>query len=351
MIASDIFRTLGQYPATAYYQLSNEKDQFASAFNSDWLSHAWKTAQGKVCEDAFTNVELSMTNICDMNELLRSADYRVQANLSTFETTGYERYSGAGLQIAASPLRYTLFSLWHSGISESAWDNMKRRTKNMFEPPYYIDTRRTPGIAGSMFFEELFRRIDARRSENPELRYEITLVGHSMGAIVLNNALSHFQAEWITSGALKNIVYMAAASDIEETLSALKPILSGTTRLQTPVDFYNLTLNRVAEVSERHLFGLVPLGSLLVSIDQHYEKPVHPMKRTMGSEVNVLSTIDIIDEQLRSSDGALVFKAFNRCSGLQPSMHGSSLPSPAPSLYKINYDIHLPNSNPSDEFP
>ncbi|PCI78893.1 MAG: hypothetical protein COB20_06020 [SAR86 cluster bacterium] len=337
MITADIFRTLGRYPATAYYQLSNEIDQFASAYWPNTLSFAWKTAQQTVCNEISSDSELLLNSQCQFNELRNSEEYNLQANLSTYKVGKWERTAGASLQIAAAPFRYTLFSLWHSGIAASAWDNMKRRTQNMIQPPYYIDSRRTQGIAGAMFFEELFKRIDAQRELNTDLEYEITLVGHSMGAIVLNNILESFQLEWVTHKALKNIVYMAAASNIDETLDALAPVLNGASRIGKNVNFYNLTLNRVAEVSEKHLKGLVPLGSLLVSIDQHYDTPEHPLKRTMGSEVNILSTIGIIDDRLESSKGDLVFKAFNRCPNSPPRMHGefNDIPFWKPSTWQL----------------
>jgi len=109
----------------------------------------------------------------------------------------------------------------------------------------------------------------------------------------------------------------------DETLDAVAPILNGSKRRGNQTSFYNLMPNRVAEVSERHLFGIAPLGSLLVSIDQHYDTPEHPLRCTMGSEVNLLSAIYTIDGRLRDTNGDLVFKAFNRCAGgKDPSNHG-----------------------------
>ncbi|WP_347331726.1 lipase/acyltransferase domain-containing protein [Marinimicrobium locisalis] len=319
-IGADIFRSVGNYPATAYYQLSTEKDRFSSAYNSSWLSQAWKDAVMRFCNVERTNRTLQAPKDCETNTLPPDR-YTVKANLSGYYVTPYERFWRGLGQTVTVPFRYTLFSLWHSGISESAWDNMKRRTQNIFSPPYDFHTDKTEGVAGGSFFEALLDRADEVQ-DNSSMRYQITLVGHSMGAIVLNTALERHQAQWANSGALKNIVYMGAAASIGDTLGSLAPLLTDATENEKPINFYNLTLNRVAEVSETHGWGVVPLGSLLVSIDQHYENPEHPLRRTIGSEVNVLSSIDVIERRLQGLEGDVVFKAFDRCTGYAPSEHG-----------------------------
>ncbi|MDP1931756.1 MAG: hypothetical protein Q8L60_09890 [Gammaproteobacteria bacterium] len=325
MIASDMLRSVGRYPATAYFQITNEKDRLASAQIPGWLSQAWVSSILRFCDDLVTEraIDQNLSGCTTSNLKDKSGlDYKVNANLSNF----YSDSSGMvwrGTQSAVTfPLRYTVGSLWHSGISATAWDNMKRRTQNIFNPPWYFDGRRPPGIRGAEFFQALLDWVDKRKSTHPEVKYEITLVGHSMGTIAINSVLDSQQARWATSGALKNIVYMAAAANIADSLNALGPVLSSASAAENPINFYNLTLNRVAEVSEMHFSGVVPLGSLLVSIDHHHELPEHPLQRTLGSEINVLSSIDVIDRRLRGSTGDLVFKAFDRCEEAEPRSHG-----------------------------
>lgn len=198
---------------------------------------------------------------------------------------------------------------------------MKRRTQNIFFPTQRFDERYQndyEGFSGGEFFEHLLDTI----IDDKEYEYEITLVGHSMGTMVLNNALKLYQSKWIESRALKNIVYMAAAASIDDSLNTLVPFLVPANPQQTVPAFYNLTLNRVAEVSETHLLGLIPTGSLLVSIDQHFENPEHPMRRTFGSEVNVLSALNAIAQRLQGAEGTIVFKAFDRHPKSIPSTHG-----------------------------
>jgi len=318
ILVADIATTLGRFPATVYYQLSNEKDRAASRgllFPPSALSGSWKTANSNFCGK----------NACANPGGLRyqGSESELTANLSRYKTRTLNTAGRGGAQLVTFPLRYTIGSLWHSTVSASAWDVMKRRTQTQFFPTSDFDGRWQPDdiepVPGGHIFAMLLTTAQPPSGARPDL----TLVGHSMGAMVLNRALERFQPQWLESDLIDDVVYMAAADSIEDSLNALAPILADSTRPdEQPVNFYNLTLNRVAEVSEMHVGGIVPTGSLLVSIDQHHEGPEHPLRRTFGSEVNVLSSIRIIDHALRDTQGELVFKAFDRQVGALPAAHG-----------------------------
>jgi hypothetical protein len=136
----------------------------------------------------------------------------------------------------------------------------------------------------------------------------------------LNKLFTHYRDDIVESKALKNIVYMAAACSINDAAQALKPLLSGcnTDTNHPTLRFYNLTLNRVAEISERSAWGFVPCGSLLDNIDQHLEDPETPLDRTLGSEVNILSSIEVFKPVFFCSE----FKAFDRVPNHVPAHHG-----------------------------
>ncbi|WP_162925825.1 hypothetical protein [Isoalcanivorax indicus] len=327
IFASDLLTSLGHLPATVYYQGSNEKDRLASAYKSSWLSGAWKNAQTRFAHD-------------DGNHPAEALYYGehsgLVANLSGYKTNRWRRAGRGLVQTITFPVRYTVGSLWHSTFSSSSWDVMKRRTQTGFAPPSYFDGRWPSGMPGSAVFPWLFSDHTPRSRE-----YEITLVGHSMGTMFLNRALTEYQDEWLRTGVLKNIVYMAAAADIESSLAAIAPVIrlsSSSDHDGQPVNFYNLTLNRVAEVSEVHVAGLIPTGSLLISIDQHHERPEHPLRRTMGSEVNVLSSIAIIDRAFRGAQGNIVFKSFDREDGSSPRQHGDfgRIPFWRPTIWQLD---------------
>ncbi|MGM8227621.1 hypothetical protein ACSV5M_13620 [Cellvibrio sp. ARAG 10.3] len=333
VLVSDILTSIGNFPSTTMYQIANEKDRAASKIYSNWLSNSWKDAHLVFCDELEQPYESCNKIINTKNE--------IQANYSYYYgTTGNTLLRGSS-QLLTLPIRYTAGSLWHSGISSAAWANMKRRAVNITYPTHEFDTRYISGVNTGIFFKLLLKRADFY-SKKHNKDYAITLMGHSMGSIVINNVLERYQTDWASTAFLKNIVYMAGAATIGDTLNALKPVLverpinnSGVKRF-TP-NFYNLTLNRVAEVSEMHYGGVIPTGSLLVSIDQHHDKPDHPLNRTIGSETNVLSSIKIIDEALATSKGVKVFKSFDRLLGEKPSKHGDfgDLPYWKPETWQI----------------
>lgn len=341
ILTSDLLGAVSAYPDTVYYQIVNEKDKrLARGWRyHGWMSQNWKEALRKFCSDSSDTGHLECLQTLDPDQ------HGLQANLSETALNRGENYLNSSQHALTLPLRYTAGTLWHSTISKAAWNNMKRRAHNIFYPPQDFDYRIETGVRGGRFFEALLERVK-KSTEISGLPYEITLVGHSMGTIVLNNSFNALSAEWRESDALKNIVYMAAAANIEDSLNALGPILSARNNksdkhsIRQSPNFYNLTLNRFAEVNETHAWGLVPLGSLLVSIDQHHEDPEHPLRRTLGSELNVLASLDTISDRLEDSNGDLVFKAFDNRTRHFPQAHGdfNEIPFWRESVWQLNTD-------------
>lgn len=114
--------------------------------------------------------------------------------------------------------------------------------------------------------------------------WEITLVGHSMGAIVLNETIRRNPLLPI-----KDIVYMAAASTIRDYESSVIPYL----RKNDKTEFYNLMLHPYAEREETYfeeygIHHIFPRGSLLVLIDGFFSNPLSLYDRTLGRFDNYL---------------------------------------------------------------
>jgi len=330
VFTSDVLTTVGKYPATVFYQLINEKDRIASDSAQSILSHSWEDSND-LFPAGSNNGDLRCSDSTSAPVIELKG--KTKANLSQYCTEGVDSFLRGSGQLITFPIRYTAGSIWHSTFSSAAWDNMKRRAQNITYPTYELDSRYTNGLNSGAFFKMLLNRA---KYVSPTKEYQITLIGHSMGTIVLNNVLTRYQSDWVDSDALKNIVYMAGAANIDDSLKALSPVLVEKGNRPAP-NFYNLTLNRVAEVSETHGLGFIPTGSLLVSIDQHHDNPEHPLKRTIGSEVNVLSSLDVIDEALSESSSDKVFKAFDRKVGYMPAMHGDfgDIPFWRPSTWKL----------------
>jgi pimeloyl-ACP methyl ester carboxylesterase len=222
-----------------------------------------------------------------------------------------------------------------NGLGKPAWENMYRRTTTMFESPdafvtagrsdAEIDEVLDRGSVGavSLLCYELAQKSEAwlpaeKRDRVPRslwgtagpvaaeagggepAKYEITIVAHSMGAIVANNMLRRFPHLPV-----KNIVYMGAACTINDFRQSVVPFMQSAEHGET--EFYNLCLDPVAETLDTEAYDLVPRGSLLVWIDTFLENPRTPLDRMLGRWENIIQATYIFPEEIR---GRVTIKAF-----------------------------------------
>ena len=126
--------------------------------------------------------------------------------------------------------------------------------------------------------------------KRPDL--ELTLIGHSMGTIVLNRALRECPRLRV-----RDVVYMAAACSIDDFRSSLVPYLTRTHDTR----FYNLMLHPAAEVREWQMMAvdLPPRGSLLAWIDNFLAAPETTLDRTLGSWENAMQTAYVVPAAVR----------------------------------------------------
>ena len=225
------------------------------------------------------------------------------------------------------------------------WKNMVRRTRTMFEresefipdldyknadwlakaqrPPVpteqFIDQLNYTGRKGAVwhFTSQLEANLIKRDSKNQPA---LTIIGHSMGAIVACEMVERFHRL-----AVDNVVLMAAACSIRDFKDKIIPffqeqelraefakIAPGQTKLYAPLiktHLYNLCLNDTAEHIEPNpgQLDLSQRGSLLTWIDTLYQSPESENDRTFGRWVNaVLSTDDIPSNLL----GRISIKSF-----------------------------------------
>jgi pimeloyl-ACP methyl ester carboxylesterase len=127
---------------------------------------------------------------------------------------------------------------------------------------------------------------------------EITVIAHSMGAIVIDQILSQFM-----DFKIDNIVYMGSATTTRSFLTRAGPYL----RKYPSTRFYNLMLHPLAEVRETTFGGLLPSGSLLEWIDDMFENPKTLADRTFGKWRNVALTKDIFPKDIQDQ---MLFKIF-----------------------------------------
>ena len=171
-------------------------------------------------------------------------------------------------------------------MGKAAWDNMSRRTQTMFcQPSYFelpghghphITIGKSPNGGLSQFMEQLATFVQTNKSHH----YEITVIGHSMGAMVLNEAIRRYPGL-----PYRNIVYMAAACSSRDFATSVIPCL----QLNPQAQFYYLGLHPVNEARELHFYAgeLAPLGSLLAWIDNYLTDPQTVPDRTFGSFDNL----------------------------------------------------------------
>jgi hypothetical protein len=267
--------------------------------------------------------------------------------LSTFWK---DRVLGSTTTALTYPIKF-LSSPWVDALGKSAWENMLRRTDLLFHtendfqanPPQSVAsgsknfeaslTTCNPLVpeqqglvhsqasgALSIFLRKLTKEIhqpSVYGTENDPTKWSITLVGHSMGAIIVNHILRDFG----TCLPIDNIVFMAAASTINSYNDSVYPYMIKCQRelkikrqrvlkedkKQCELEkdkrkmpgVYHLMLHELAETSERNLWNLPPTGSLLVWIDNFLSTPNTPMDRTSGRFTNLMLSLHTTPEEIR----------------------------------------------------
>ncbi len=206
------------------------------------------------------------------------------------------------------PVKYAVSPLLDAGGS-AAWDNMYRRAQILFDgfsssklgsvtDPLTV---LKPGKGALVkLLDELERLSPTTRPATApaQPKYEITLVGHSMGSIVLSEFLRRSD-----NIEYRNIVFMAAACSVRTFQQHVIGYLSR----HSACDFYNLTLHPTNDLRERNFHEIPPRGSLLVWIDDMFENPRTPLDRTLGRWENVVEASYVIPEDVR---GRVNLKAF-----------------------------------------
>ncbi|NMP32087.1 hypothetical protein HII17_10950 [Thalassotalea sp. M1531] len=314
VLFEDIFTAIGRAPANVYYQFTNDKDRFASGWNNDFLSSVWKEADYQYTQHFFDNPGEFESNKYYVNEI-----ENIKINRSTYQNTGFVNGVKSGALVVVTPVRYVAGIVWNGTLAGDSWDMMKRRARAIAYPTGEFNKSVRDSNRVGQGVGRLFSRLFELEKQHPTLDIKLTLVGHSMGTIVLNNMLTRYQTDFEKSQSLDTIVYMAAAANTIETLSIVPDILRNN---PNNIGFYNLTLNRVAEVAETYFAGLAPSGSLLVSIDKYHDAPEHHLLRTFGSEVNIQSSLTTIRNAFSNMDDPVTLKAFNKVQDQLPFKHG-----------------------------
>jgi pimeloyl-ACP methyl ester carboxylesterase len=166
---------------------------------------------------------------------------------------------------------------------KAGWDQMLRRTMTMYVPS--DDQIHRGGV------DDFARGLAHLLETNKQLR--ITLIAHSMGAIIANEILREHRSDLHVN----NIVYMGAACSVEEWGKSVIPFLAENTNAH----FYNLSLHPTNERAENHLEvadgifePICPHGSLPEWIDDYYSylADLEPSGATLGAFELAIPQVD-----------------------------------------------------------
>ena len=186
-------------------------------------------------------------------------------------------------------------------LGQGAYEKMLRRAHGMFSNPgssqavgkveSEIERDLDHGQEGAIpiFLDQLLQHLKAHA--DPARPYEITIIGHSMGTIIINRIVDFYPELPIN-----HIVFLGAACTIDDFRITVIPFLKS----HPDADFFNLSLHPTAEALDDEATDLVTRGSLLVWIDKFLDEPQTPQNRTMGQWSNILEATYIFPKEMRS---------------------------------------------------
>lgn len=207
-----------------------------------------------------------------------------------------------------------------------AWNSMISRTRFAMRQPCKEDAWGKGNCEVGPAYK-LFQVINEKLKDR-----EITLIGHSMGAIVASEVVNTFP-----DLPYQNVVFMGAAVSVREFSKSVQRVLkervlkaqAERTLTNTnnsardndeklcnvdkakrkPFNFFNLSLHPYAEATEENGFGAAPSGSLLEWIDTNFTQPADIADRTLGRWANIGPLRYTLDQELLNS-GYMHFKRF-----------------------------------------
>lgn len=215
-------------------------------------------------------------------------------------------------------------------FGETAWDNMRRSSRAVYRQHLDFDQKHVPldcpedpnCQTGRGAFAQFFERLNALAGTPdyeiekgvPPRALELSIVAHSMGTIVANDAVRDFDLQY------DNLAYLAAASSIRHFYNSVVPLLEAQHigKAERKTRFYNLMLHPDAESHEQNFLGLLPRGSLLEWIDGMYEESDSTLDRTLGNWNNVELAKAMLPAGAQTQ---MIFKVFPLKDGY-PAKHG-----------------------------
>lgn len=222
---------------------------------------------------------------------------------SFLESTGY-----ATRQIIPGITRIVTTPLIE-GVADKSWNIMLRRAKTLIyrqgDLAYrgigkcHSDNNPVPspceGASNSYYTHKEANGIVAqlmRALKKLDGTIDITLVGHSMGAIIANDIVETFP-----NLRYEKIIHMASADSIRNLMDKTIPYLNSQKGSELNTQFYNLSLHPINEDQEQSVYGIAPEGSLLVWLDYILINPETTLDRRAGRWENIKWAFPYLEDQ------------------------------------------------------
>ncbi len=214
----------------------------------------------------------------------------------------------------------------------SAWINMKRRIHLLFHSEAEMISsaitdqasaeNQLANIPASGGLSIFMQRFISEVKNDADHEWEVVLVGHSMGTIVINELIRNYGSRVGFDGAglnITNIIFLAAASTITDYEGSILPYLETHPNTQ----FYNFMLHPIAERGEIQdgMLDLPPRGSLLVWLDQFLTTPETVRHLTLGRYENFLRAIHETPQMVRPRIKLRTYSAGIQESDTNPQSH------------------------------
>lgn len=147
----------------------------------------------------------------------------------------------------------------------------------------------------------------------------ITLIGHSMGAIVVNEIIRRHPDNEITK-----IVYMAAACTSKDFIDTIPPYLDRKNKgdFDNSVEFYSLSLHPYADKDEVSFYYTLPSGSLLEWLDTYVHRVKTPLDLTFGKWNNAMKVLPFLNDYEDYVKNNIYIKGFPVKNNKFPTKHG-----------------------------
>lgn len=329
-------RQPGKAIVTAPAMLLSDLGSAASRLPLDLINFLYQDFY-TISPGSFKRTQLAQTRVHQIQARERRAgsDKSLTVSPNHNDRSRWAKRKDAGQWLLSSPTKFasTFLLDW---LGTEPWKNMLRRTRTMFERESEfipsIDEATTRRLAAQLSkangqpldADALLDKMNATgrqgavslfcsqaqgRLTGLTKRPTITLIGHSMGALVLCEILQRYHQL-----PLDNAVFMGAACSVNDFKSKVIPYLQEQNLRETlragilaelgrpspasasasKTHFYNLCLHDTVENGEKNpgSIDLVQRGSLLTWIDLLYQTPESENDRTVGRWVNAILATD-----------------------------------------------------------